>query len=247
MTANSYSGAPFSQRRPAPLALNLSYSMNRPGNGGPLISPARSVPIGLLSLGGPRTPRTPSFGQQQQGRRRGSNSQERPTPPLSATARRFSLPSMAEQDHFRSLCRSRFYDNDLEATRAIDALLKEASPSAQSCYNRILSDVRAQYHEDVARRKRKAFEDILRDTDGHCYLSQEERREKLRMFLATHASKEMIGTHPFAKALYAMLSLQATKAIKGGAGERCLEWTLEEEVSRAMVAFCYNPSDLSFV
>ena len=231
--------SPFTHRRPAPLALNLSYSINRTGNGGPLISPARSVPVGLLGL----TPRTPSFSglqqqqQQGQGRRRGSSSQERPTTPISATARRFSLPSMAEQEHFRSLCRSRFYDNDLEATRAIDALLKDASPSAQSCYNRILSDVRAQYHEDVARRKRRAFEQILRETDGHCHISQEERKDKLRVFLTTHASKEMVGTHPFAKALYAMLNLQATKLVKGGAGERCLAWHIVEEV-RTYVLSC---------
>lgn len=234
--------SPFTHRRPAPLALNLSYSINSQGNGGPLISPARSVPVGLLGL----TPRTPSFSGQQQ-RRRISNSQERPTTPISATARRFSLPSMAEQEHFRSLCRSRFYDNASEATRAIDALLKDASPSAQSCYNRILSEVRAQYHEDVARRKRRAFEQILRETDGHCQSSQEERKDKLRAFLTTHASKEMIGTHPFAKALYAILNLQATKLVKGGAGERCLEWHIEEEVCLQALSGCESyPNICSF-
>lgn len=229
--AHSFHGqttTPFSpsQRRPAPLNLNLSYTLNRPGNGLPLISPARSVPVGLqLSGFGPCAPRTPSIS------RRASNSQERPTTPLSATARRFSLPSMAEQEHFRSLCRSRFYHNDAEAPHTIDVLLRDASPSAQSCYNRILSEVRAQYHEDMAMRKRRAFELVLRETDGHCHLSHEERKNKLRFFLAAHVSKEMIGTHPFAKSLYAMFNLQATKASKGGAGEKCLEWTLEEEVS----------------
>lgn len=201
-----------------------------------VVRPSMMAAQGRASFGTPtpltlgarrRSSHSPERLQQQQ-----QQQQLRSSTPTSATARRFSLPSSTEQDSFEALCRARFYQSDASATAAIEATLSDASPTAQSCYNRILSLVRSQYHEDVARRRREEYEQLFRDVRPDVFLTREERKDRLTAFLESYASKQMVGTHPFAKALYTLLNLQATKAgSRGGAGGQCLEWTIEDQVS----------------
>lgn len=105
-------------------------------------------------------------------------------------------------------------------------------PSALNCYNRILASVRAKYHEDVAREREGELDRLMRVLERpDALMTREERKSRLQSFLETHVSKEMIGTHPFAKGLWIVLNLQATRSNRGGAGEWCLEWTIADEVS----------------
>lgn len=145
--------------------------------------------------------------------------------------RRYSLPTPPEQEHFEQLCRSRFYEQDSDAALQIDHILREASGvSAQNCYNRILAAVRSEYHEHVAEERRRRVEQLFDETRPNVFMGRVERREQVKKFLENHVSREMIGTHPFAKALWTLLNLQATKIAKGGAGPRCMEWCVQEEV-----------------
>jgi len=174
-------------------------------------------------------------------RRRSSSSQDRASlqqrqhqagPAPDTPTRRFSLPTPPEQDHFEALCRQRFYNRDTDATRQIERILKDPSttPTSQNCYNKILSTVRARYHEDVARERQEELDRLMKNSNPDVFMPREERKEKLQHFLESHTSKEMIGTHPFVKALWTMLSLQAAKSGKGGGGEMCVEWTIADEV-----------------
>ena len=142
------------------------------------------------------------------------------------------MPTPPEQDLFKTLCRRRFYEASVEAAAEIDRILRDsaASHTAQTCYNRILSSIRAEYHDDVAKQKRKILDTALCDASPNPFLTAAERKLALKQFLADHVSREMIGTHPFAKALYTLLRLQSLKSSKGGAGGCCLQWTFEDEV-----------------
>lgn len=140
------------------------------------------------------------------------------------------MPSQAEQDNFRQLCQARFYEQDRDATLQVEALLKDASATAQSCYNKILSSVRQKYHEDVSRERQDNLRRVLLEAAPDFGISKDERRARVRNYLESYASKEVIGTHPFLKGLYSVLYLQTLRESKGGAGGKCIEWALQEEV-----------------
>lgn len=140
------------------------------------------------------------------------------------------MPSESEQDHFRQLCQARFYEQDRDATLQIEALLKDSSATAQSCYNKILSTVRSKYHQDVTRQRQDNLRRILTEATPDSDLNKDDRKARVKNFLEVYASKEVIGTHPFLKALYTVLYLQTLKDGKGGAGGKCVEWLLQEEV-----------------
>lgn len=245
--AGSFGGV----KRPPPL--NLTYSISRlpSRDGAPLVSPVTltrasssygpvericNSPIpwkpgaSLRSLsGGGSSPRTPIFRNiPGVGQRRPSA--DRTPPSASLLTRRFSMPSEGEQDNFEQLCKARFYEQDRDATLQIEEILKQASTTAQSCYNKILSTVRQQYHEDISRQRQDALKRVLLEARPDLNLSKEERRARVRSFLESYASKEVIGTHPFLKGLYTVLYLQTIKDVKGGAGGKCIEWALQEEV-----------------
>lgn len=237
--------SPQGRLRPAPLTLTYSLNRNPSLHGGALISPVTPRRSNNLY-----SPRTASFvaqaGQASPAKslpgapltkRRGSSYQEQQRPPGTpgSAARRYSMPTPPEIEHFESLCKARFYEHDNDAARQIENILKDASVTAQNAYTKILSGVRAKYHEDVARARRDEVERSFSQAVPDVFMSKEERKEKLRTFLSGYTSKEMIGTHPFAKGLYTLLVLQGTKASRGGAGQRCLEWVIEEEVSFCLV------------
>ena len=140
------------------------------------------------------------------------------------------MPTPPEQEHFESLCKARFYEHDIKAIREIDQILKDASITAQKCYTKILSSIRYQYHEDIARQKRVELEVVMAEAIPDAFMARKERKAELAAFLVNHASREMIGSHPFSKALWTMLSLQATRRAKGGGGAMCIEWIIEDEV-----------------
>lgn len=140
------------------------------------------------------------------------------------------MPSEGEQENFEQLCRARFYEQDKDATLQIEDILKHASATAQACYNKILSSVRQTYHEDITKQRQDALKRVLLEARPDLDLSKDERRARVKEFLETYASKEVIGTHPFLKGLYTILYLQTIKDVKGGAGGRCIEWALQEEV-----------------
>lgn len=257
---------PFHQQqrhviRPTPL--NLNYALHKShaaiaSNGGALISPVtpRSPYTSTSSVQYPRLASPIAFQ-----RRRGSSSLDhrdarrwlgvtsdgqapplsaRPVLPTPSTARRFSMPTPPEQDLFETLCRRRFYEASVEAAAEIDRILRDsaASHTAQTCYNRILSSIRAEYHDHVAKQKRKTLDTALRDASPNPFLTPAERKLALKQFLAEHVSREMIGTHPFAKGLYTLLRLQSLKSSKGGAGGSCLQWTIEDGVRVQPIARC---------
>lgn len=239
--AGSFGGV----KRPPPL--NLTYSISRipSRDGTPLVSPATltrahshcgpaeracTSPVPWKpSLTGSSSPRTPVFRHLPGvGQRRAST--ERTPTSAGFLTRRFSMPSEGEQDNFEQLCKARFYEQDRDATLQIEEILKQASVTAQSCYNKILSTVRQQYHEDVSRQRKEALKRVLLEARPDLELSKEERRARVKSFLETYASKEVIGTHPFLKGLYTVLYVQTIKDVKGGAGGKCVEWALQEEV-----------------
>lgn len=140
------------------------------------------------------------------------------------------MPSEAEQDNFERLCKLRFYEQDVDATYQVERLLKTSSATAQSCYNKILSNVRQQYHKDVTLQRQEALQRVMTEAAPDLDMTKDDRRARLKCFLEVYASKELIGTHPFLKGLYTLIYLQTVKESKGGAGGKCLEWLLLDEV-----------------
>ena len=246
-------------RSAEPSPFTLAYSIHTSGasilkHGGELFSPATlknpfqplqrsqgcgaSASVGAYSPGG-RSKQLSSVRGESVGRSTAgtssavgaSSTYAAPTTPTSA--RRYSMPTPPEQDHFESLCRQRFYEASHSAAREVQSVLASApSSAAQTCYNRILARVRTEYHDHVARKRREALEQALAEEQPR-FLSREERRRSLGQFLQQHVTKELVGAHPFAKSLYVLLNLQATNPYRGGAGPACIEWTLSDEVSQS--------------
>lgn len=61
-------------------------------------------------------------------------------------------------------------------------------------------------------------------------LAREERRDKLQRFIQAYCLSEMPGTHPFFAGLYGLLRLQSLPEKLGGAGERTMEWEIDDAV-----------------
>lgn len=245
IVAGSFGGG---MRRPAPLDLTYTVSKRPGSDGAPLVSPvvlkrstsaygaadlAASSPSWKPTVKSPRTPTSGATGSSRHllgSTLRRLSSNERTPSSASFLTRRFSMPSEGEQDNFRALCKARFYEQDREATVQIETILKESSTTAQSCYNKILSTVRQQYHEDVSRERRENLRRIVLEAAPDLDMSKDDRKARVKSFLEAYASKEVIGTHTFLKALFTVLYLQTLKDAKGGAGGKCIEWSLQEEV-----------------
>jgi hypothetical protein len=58
--------------------------------------------------------------------------------------------------------------------------------------------------------------------------AKKERSERLKGFLKTHAGKNNIGVTPFFVSLHTALRLQTGEEGKGGAGERRVEWEVDD-------------------
>lgn len=220
-------------RQYAPAPLVLAYSINRSSaaislNGGALISP---VPQQLPT---PRRNASTNVRiHKAMSTSGGSSADAAIVPPTPMSARRYSMPTQHEQQYFETLCRQRFYESSSTAAADIERILRTAATSAtaQSCYNRILSSVRSKYHDDMARERQAALSVTLEQAGPDAFMTRDERRKSFKQFFDAHVSKEMIGSHPFAKGLYSLLLLQSARSSKGGAGEYCIDWTLDEEVS----------------
>jgi hypothetical protein len=61
-------------------------------------------------------------------------------------------------------------------------------------------------------------------------LAKKERIDRLSHFIQTHCLSGIPGTHPFFQGLYALLRLQSLPEKLGGAGDRVLEWELDDAV-----------------
>jgi len=108
-----------------------------------------------------------------------------------------------------------------------------------------MSSVRSAFHRDEQTRRLAEVDSLLSTTAPGATIkrllaispdstsvvalrsaaARQHRRERLRAFLAANCTAAMPGPHPFYKALFAALWLQALEERKGGAGGRCVEWT----------------------
>lgn len=61
-------------------------------------------------------------------------------------------------------------------------------------------------------------------------LAKKERYDKLAHLIQTHCLSDMPGTHPFFAGLYGVLRLQALPEKLGGAGDRLIEWEIDDAV-----------------
>jgi len=113
-----------------------------------------------------------------------------------------------------------------------------------------MSSVRSAFHRDEQTRRLAEVDSLLSTTAPGATIkrllaispdstsvvalrsaaARQHRRERLRAFLAANCTAAMPGPHPFYKALFAALWLQALEERKGGAGGRCVEWTVDVAV-----------------
>ncbi|BGP25160.1 hypothetical protein JCM10295v2_004080 [Rhodotorula toruloides] len=187
-------------------------------------------------------------------RRRSSGS-----PTLSRTATRQSVPhaqsvreepDVEELRKFAELCRRLYYDKDSNAAKQVDIVMQKLPAPYRTAYARTRATVRSAFHRDNELRRRQEIETLLSSTLPASIVKKELgisqtsdsvaalrssaarkiRRQKLREFVDSNCSKGLPGTHPFFKALFGTMWLQAMDAKRGGAGGKCVEWEVDVAV-----------------
>ncbi|GAA5851135.1 hypothetical protein JCM9279_000334 [Rhodotorula babjevae] len=159
-------------------------------------------------------------------------------------------PTDADLERFADLCRKLYYDKDAEAARQVDSILQRLPAPFRTAYARTMSSMRSAFHRDEQARRLAEVDSLLATTAPSATIkrllaispdstsvvalrspaARQHRRERLRAFLAANCTAAMPGPHPFFKALFAALWLQALDERKGGAGGRCVEWTVDVAV-----------------
>lgn len=232
--------------RPPPLRLyGSSYTDN---------TPLEDIPPGPLSahslLQSPTSPVSPGSTfqsrrlsnstiappQSKHPRRRtsGTPPPNRAPTPLQATAQRHAL------DDFAAACRAYFYHQDQAAEEKMTRRLATLRPQEKAQYTKLQANIRAAFHRDTTNRRRAEFRAHLTSTVPGGSLSPAarsdasrqpaERADRFAKFVATWCSPAFPGTTPFFDALYAVMRLQTLPAELGGAGDRRMEWEVDDAV-----------------
>ncbi|BGP32628.1 hypothetical protein JCM10296v2_004409 [Rhodotorula toruloides] len=187
-------------------------------------------------------------------RRRSSGS-----PTLSRTATRQSVPHAQsvrevpdeeELRKFAELCRKLYYEKDASAAKQVDTVLQKLPAPYRTAYARTMAAVRSAFHRDDEIRRRHEIETLLASTLPASTIKKELgisqasesvaplrssaarkiRQQKLREFVDANCAKGLPGTHPFFKALFGAMWLQAMDGRRGGAGGKCVAWEVDVAV-----------------
>ncbi|GAA6054581.1 hypothetical protein JCM3770_000061 [Rhodotorula araucariae] len=174
----------------------------------------------------------------------------RPSPPPVHAQSQQEGPSADELEMFGALCRKLYYDKDGDAARQVDAILQRLNASFRTPYARTMATVRTAFHRDEEIRRRSHVESLLASTQPGATIkallsispdstsitalrssaARRYRRTRLREFIGANCTASMPGTHPFFKALFAALWVQAMDPRAGGAGERVVDWEVDMAV-----------------
>lgn len=148
---------------------------------------------------------------------------------------------------FAALCRLLYYEKDPSAAIKVDSILAKLAAGSRTVYAKTMAKVRAEYHLAEEIRRRQEVEKVLEIKPGsevmkalriseggtssmRSKVAKRVRQEALRAFLKSHCVRDMPGTLPFFKSLYAVMYLQSLAAKKGGAGKRRVEWEIDVAV-----------------
>ncbi|GAA5930910.1 hypothetical protein JCM3775_000749 [Rhodotorula graminis] len=191
----------------------------------------------------------PPPGRRSPGAAAGPLSPQRPTSLAHAQSQQHQ-PADADLEHFADLCRKLYYDKDAEAARQVDSILQRLPAPFRTAYARTMSSIRSAFHRDEQVRRRAEVDSLLATTAPAATVkrllaispgstsvvalrsaaARQHRCARLRAFVAANCTAAMPGPHPFFRALFAALWLQALDERKGGAGPRCVEWTVDVAV-----------------
>ncbi|KAI0082057.1 hypothetical protein K474DRAFT_1671574 [Panus rudis PR-1116 ss-1] len=172
-----------------------------------------------------------------------SRADMRMTPPLS---KRAPTPSRGaprnDLEEFAERCRAWYYDQDDNAGRLMTQTLATLPPSQRAPFARLQASIRSAYHASVNARRHAEFQARLSATqpggslmphsraDPSGPLAQKERYERLERFVRTWCNVGIPGTTPFFQGLWAVMRLQVIPERLGGAGERRIEWEIDDAV-----------------
>ncbi|KAI0789113.1 hypothetical protein C8Q75DRAFT_718637 [Abortiporus biennis] len=167
------------------------------------------------------------------------------TPPPSRGLSRAPTPSQAvrnDLEEFAEQCRAWYYNQDDKAGRAMTQTLATLPSSQRAPFTRLQSAIRSAYHASVNARRNAEFQAHLAatvpgaslmphsraDPDGP--LARKERYDRLDRFVRTWCNMGMPGTKPFFEGLWAVFRLQVIPEELGGAGNRRIEWEIDDAV-----------------
>ncbi|GAA5969137.1 hypothetical protein JCM3765_002189 [Sporobolomyces pararoseus] len=162
----------------------------------------------------------------------------------------FQGPTPEELVRFAALCRRQYYANDAEAARKVGDILAKLPPSSVSIYSRTMATVRSEYHRDKEIERRLHVETTLASTPPGSTIKQilgvcledglgggvaamrsskarQARHQTFKAFVDSFCVKQIPGTHPFFRSLFAALWLQSIEPGRGGAGARRVEWEVD--------------------
>ncbi|GJN90986.1 hypothetical protein Rhopal_004000-T1 [Rhodotorula paludigena] len=157
-----------------------------------------------------------------------------------------SVPHGEDLERFAEICRRLYFEKHGDAAQQVDSILQRLPAAHRTAYARTMSAVRTAFHRSEEQRRRAEVEHLLSSTapaeglKAHLGISREStsvkalrspaarayRRARVKEFVAAHCVKDMPGTHPFFRALWAALSMQA----QGAAEARCIEWEVDVAV-----------------
>ena len=168
-------------------------------------------------------------------------------PDSNSLAGNSTAPSADELSQFAAVCRLLYYEKDPTAAIKVDSILSKLAAGSRTAYARTMAKVRAEYHLSEEIRRRQEVEKVLEVKPGsevmkalriseggtsamRSKVARRVRQESLRAFIKSHCVRDMPGTLPFFKSLYAVMYLQSLAAKKGGAGKRRVEWEIDVAV-----------------
>ena len=115
-------------------------------------------------------------------------------------------------------------------------------PSHRAPFSRLQASIRSAFHASVNARRNAEFQAHLSATtpggslmphsraDPNGPLARKERYDRLDRFVRTWCTMGMPGTKPFFEGLWAIMRLQVIPEHLGGAGERRIEWEIDDAV-----------------
>jgi len=147
-------------------------------------------------------------------------------------------------EEFAAQCRAWYFDQDDQAGRAVSQTMNNLPPSHRAAYMKLQASIRSAYHSSIAARRLAEFKAQLSSvTPGgsltpaaranpHSPMARKERYDRFSAFISTWCTPTIPGPRPFFQGLWALMRLQALPAYLGGAGQRLIEWEIDDAVFR---------------
>ncbi|THH12899.1 hypothetical protein EW146_g7270 [Bondarzewia mesenterica] len=235
------------QRRPPPPPLRLQHSSGKrssslAGASSPISEPLLYDLPSAAPLSPPPTasPTSPSY----PGRSRIRQPRSRRTSPPPTSRARSATPSrvLTDIEEFARYCRRWYFDQDEEAGKHMANTLATLPPSQRAPFSRLQASIRSAYHASVNARRTAEFRAHLSVThpggslmphsraDPRGSTAKKERLERFDRFVRSWCTMGMPGTKPFFEGLWALMRLQVVPEQLGGAGERRIEWEIDDAV-----------------